>query len=104
MDNELKSNALGMGSKGQFELRKTIIRMVKDGKQGKEKGQTCCSVRKQCLIQCDKIIFRIAAAMRRIKKILPIGDGTAIACAFIATELQACHQNKAACFRRLESV
>ena len=36
MDNELKSNALGMGSKGQFELRKTIIRMVKDGKQGKE--------------------------------------------------------------------
>ena len=36
MDNELKSNALGMGSKGQHELRKTIIRMVKDGKQGNE--------------------------------------------------------------------
>ena len=36
MDNELKSNALGMGSKGQYELRKTIIRMLKDGKQGNE--------------------------------------------------------------------
>ena len=32
----MKSNALGMGSKGQHELRKTIIRMVKDGKQGNE--------------------------------------------------------------------
>ena len=36
MDNELKSNALGMGLKGQYELRKTIIRMVKDGKKGNE--------------------------------------------------------------------
>ena len=36
MENELKANALSMGSKGQHELRKTIIRMLKDGKKGKE--------------------------------------------------------------------
>lgn len=36
MENELKANALGMGSKGQYELRKTIIRMLKDGKSGKQ--------------------------------------------------------------------
>ena len=36
MEDELKSNALSMGSKGQHELRKTIIRMLKDGKKGKE--------------------------------------------------------------------
>ena len=36
MEDELKTNALCMGSKGQHELRKTIIRMLKDGKRGKE--------------------------------------------------------------------
>ena len=36
MEDELKANALGMGSKGQHELRKTIIRMLKDGKRGTE--------------------------------------------------------------------
>ena len=36
MEDELKANALSMGSKGQHELRKTIIRMLKDGKRGKE--------------------------------------------------------------------
>ena len=36
MEDELKTNALSMGSKGQHELRKTIIRMLKDGKRGKE--------------------------------------------------------------------
>ena len=36
MEKELKSNALGMGSKGQHELHKTIIRMLKDGKSGKQ--------------------------------------------------------------------
>ena len=36
MENELKANALSMGSKGQHELRKTIIRMLKDGKSGKQ--------------------------------------------------------------------
>ena len=36
MEDELKANALCMGSKGQHELRKTIIRMLKDGKRGKE--------------------------------------------------------------------
>ena len=36
MEDELKTNALSMGSKGQHELRKTIIRMLKDGKSGKQ--------------------------------------------------------------------
>ena len=36
MEDELKTNALGMGSKGQHELRKMIIRMLKDGKRGNE--------------------------------------------------------------------
>ena len=36
MENELKADALSMGSKGQHELRKTIIRMLKDGKSGKQ--------------------------------------------------------------------
>ena len=36
MEDELKANALCMGAKGQHELRKTIIRMLKDGKRGKE--------------------------------------------------------------------
>ncbi len=36
MEDELKANALGMGSKGQHELRKTIIRMLKDGKRGRD--------------------------------------------------------------------
>ena len=36
MENELKSDALNIGSKGQHDLRKTIIRMLKDGKKGKE--------------------------------------------------------------------
>ena len=36
MEDELKTNALSMGAKGQHELRKTIIRMLKDGKRGKE--------------------------------------------------------------------
>ena len=36
MEDELKANALSMGSKGQHELRKTIIRMLKDGKSGKK--------------------------------------------------------------------
>ena len=36
MEDELKANALSMGSKGQHELRKTIIRMLKDGKRGTE--------------------------------------------------------------------
>ena len=36
MEDELKTNALVMGSKGQHELRKMIIRMLKDGKRGNE--------------------------------------------------------------------
>ena len=36
MENDLKSDALNIGSKGQHDLRKTIIRMLKDGKKGKE--------------------------------------------------------------------
>ena len=36
VENELKSDALNIGSKGQHDLRKTIIRMLKDGKKGKE--------------------------------------------------------------------
>ena len=36
MENELKSDALNIGSKGQHDLRKTIIRMLKDGKKGSE--------------------------------------------------------------------
>ena len=36
MEDELRANALSMGSKGQHELRKTIIRMLKDGKSGKQ--------------------------------------------------------------------
>ena len=36
MENELKSDALNIGSKGQHDLRKTIIRMLKDGKKGNE--------------------------------------------------------------------
>lgn len=36
MEEELKGNALRIGTKGQHELRKTIIRMLKDGKSGKE--------------------------------------------------------------------
>lgn len=36
MEEELKTNALNAGAKGQHEFRKTIIRMLKDGKQGKE--------------------------------------------------------------------
>ena len=36
MENELKSDALNIGSKGQHDLRKTIIRMLKDGKKGIE--------------------------------------------------------------------
>ena len=36
MENELKSDALNIGSKGQHDLRKTIIRMLKDGKKGRE--------------------------------------------------------------------
>ncbi len=36
MEDELKARALSMGSKGQHELRKMIIRMLKDGKKGKE--------------------------------------------------------------------
>ena len=36
MEEELKANALRMGRKGQHELRKTIIRMLKDGKKGNE--------------------------------------------------------------------
>ncbi len=33
---ELKSDALNIGSKGQHDLRKTIIQMLKDGKNGSE--------------------------------------------------------------------
>ena len=40
MEDELKSNALSMGTKGQHELRKTIMRMLKDGKSGKEIAKT----------------------------------------------------------------
>ena len=36
MEIELKTDALNIGSKGQHDLRKTIIRMLKDGKKGKE--------------------------------------------------------------------
>ena len=36
MENDLKSDVLNIGSKGQHDLRKTIIRMLKDGKKGKE--------------------------------------------------------------------
>ena len=36
MENELKSDALNIGAKGQHDLRKTIIRMLKDGKKGNE--------------------------------------------------------------------
>ncbi len=36
MEDELKANAMSMGSKGQHELRKTIIRMLKGGKSGKQ--------------------------------------------------------------------
>ena len=36
MEDELKANAMCMGSKGQHELRKTIIRMLKGGKSGKQ--------------------------------------------------------------------
>jgi transposase len=36
VENDLKSDALNIGSKGQHDLRKTIIRMLKDGKKGKE--------------------------------------------------------------------
>ncbi len=36
MEEELKANAMSMGAKGQYELRKTIIRMLKDGKSGKQ--------------------------------------------------------------------
>ena len=36
----MKSNALSMGTKGQHELRKTIMRMLKDGKSGKEIAKT----------------------------------------------------------------
>ncbi len=36
MEDELKTKALNMGSKGQYELRKTIIRMLKVGKRGKQ--------------------------------------------------------------------
>ena len=36
MENELKPDALNIGSKGQYDLRKTIIRILKDGKKGKE--------------------------------------------------------------------
>ncbi len=35
MENDLKPDALNIGSKGQHDLRKTIIRMLKDGKKGK---------------------------------------------------------------------
>lgn len=34
MEDELKTNALRMGSNGQYELRKLIIRMLKNGKRG----------------------------------------------------------------------
>ena len=36
MEIELKTDALNIGSKGQHDLRKTIIRMLKDGKKGKK--------------------------------------------------------------------
>lgn len=36
MENELKSDAMNIGAKGQHDLRKTIIRMLKDGKKGKD--------------------------------------------------------------------
>ena len=36
MEDELKADVLNMGAKGQHELRKTIIRMLKDGKRGVE--------------------------------------------------------------------
>ena len=36
MEDELKTDALNIGSKGQHDLRKTIIRMLKDGKKGNQ--------------------------------------------------------------------
>ena len=36
MEDELKTDALNTGSKGQHELWKTIIRMLKDGKKGNQ--------------------------------------------------------------------
>ncbi len=36
MEEELKTHALRMGAKGQHELRKTIIRMLKGGKSGRQ--------------------------------------------------------------------
>lgn len=36
MENELKTNARKVGKEAQYEIRKTIIRMLKNGKKGKE--------------------------------------------------------------------
>ena len=36
MENELKTNARRVGKEAQYEIRKTIIRMLKNGKKGKE--------------------------------------------------------------------
>ena len=36
MEKEWKANARGAGAKGQYEIRKSIIRMLLDGKSGQE--------------------------------------------------------------------
>ena len=36
MEKEWKANARGAGAKGQYEIRKSVIRMLRDGKSGQE--------------------------------------------------------------------
>ena len=36
MEKEWKANARGAGAKGQYEIRKSVIRMLLDGKSGQE--------------------------------------------------------------------
>ena len=80
MEKEWKANARGAGAKGQYEIRKSIIRMLREGKSGQETAKLLgvseghvSNVRKLTGVQLVSLLgfFKSATASSQLVNCLP---------------------------------